>query len=99
MTSPVRRGYVDVPFGQVHYRVAGYGPPVVLLHDSPRSSAMHEELISALADEFTAIAIDTPGYGRSSPLPAEPRPEIPDYAAALGAALDALGIGRCVVYG
>lgn len=83
----------------MHYRVAGYGPPVVLLHDSPRSSAMHAELIAALADEFTAIAIDTPGYGRSTPLPSEPRPDISDYAAALGATLDALGIARCVVYG
>jgi pimeloyl-ACP methyl ester carboxylesterase len=90
---------VNVPFGQVHYRAAGYGPPVVLLHDSPRSSAMHEPLLAALADEFTAIAIDTPGYGRSTPLPPEPRPEIPDYAAALGAALTALGIERCALYG
>lgn len=90
---------MNVPSGQIHYRVAGYGPPVVLLHDSPRSSAMHADLIATLADEFTAIAIDTPGYGRSTPLPSAPRPEIPDYAAALGTALDALGIDRCVVYG
>ena len=97
--SSVRRGYVDVPFGQVHYRVSGLGPPVVLLHDSPRSSAMHEGLLDALGDEFTAIALDTPGYGASSPLPSEPRPEIVDYAAALGLTLDALGLPPCPVYG
>jgi pimeloyl-ACP methyl ester carboxylesterase len=97
--SAVRRGYVDVPFGQVHYRVAGLGPPVVLLHDSPRSSAMHEALLDSLADEFTAIALDTPGYGASSPLPASPRPEIPAFAAALGATLDALGLPPCPIYG
>ena len=94
-----RRGYVDVPFGQVHYRIAGSGPPVVLLHDSPRSSAMHLDLMQALADEFTTIALDTPGYGNSSPLPAEPRPEIPDFARALGDTLDALGLPPCPVYG
>lgn len=97
--SAVRRGYVDVPFGQVHYRSAGFGPPVVLLHDSPRSSAMHEAFLDWLGDEFTAIAIDTPGYGCSSPLPSSPRPEIPDYARALGAVLDALGLPPCPVYG
>lgn len=94
----VRRGYVDVPFGQVHYRVAGLGPPVVLLHDSPRSSAMHEALLDSLGDEFTAIALDTPGYGSSSPLPASPRPEIRDFAAALAVTLDALGLPPCPVY-
>ncbi|MCC6171016.1 MAG: alpha/beta hydrolase [Gammaproteobacteria bacterium] len=96
---PVRKGFVDVPSGQVHYRAAGYGPPVVLLHDSPRSSVMHTEMLQALAGEFTAIAIDTPGYGHSTPLPPEPVPTIPDYARALAATLEAFGIARCPVYG
>jgi len=95
----LRKGFVDVPHGQVHYRAAGFGPPVLLLHDSPRSSAMHIPLLQSLGEEFTAIAIDTPGYGHSTPLPSEPRPEIPDYARALAATLEAFGIGRCPVYG
>lgn len=97
--TPVRKGFVDVGQGQVHYRAAGFGPPVVLLHDSPRSSAMHVGLLQSLGNEFTAIAIDTPGYGHSTPLPAEPRPEIPDFARALAATLEAFGIDRCPVYG
>lgn len=96
---PVRRGFVNVSHGQVHFRHAGHGPPVVLLHDSPRSSTMHVALLEALSSEFTAIAIDTPGYGLSTPLPRTPRPEIPDFAAALAEALAALGIERCPVYG
>lgn len=96
---PVRKGFVDVPSGQIHYRAAGYGPPVVLLHDSPRSSVMHTEMLQALAGEFTAIAIDTPGYGHSTPLPSEPVPTIPDFARALAATLEAFGIARCPVYG
>ncbi len=96
---PVRKGFVDVPHGQVHYRAAGFGPPVVLLHDSPRSSAMHVPMLQALGREFTAIAIDTPGYGHSTPLPSEPRPEIPDFARAIAATLEAFGIERCPVYG
>lgn len=102
MNSPdivIRRGFVNVAHGQVHYRYAGHGPAVLLLHDSPRSSVMHESMLRALAGQFTAIAIDTPGYGLSTPLPAEPRPEIPDFAAALAATCAALGIERCPVYG
>jgi pimeloyl-ACP methyl ester carboxylesterase len=95
----IRKGFVDLPHGQVHFRFAGKGPPLLLLHDSPRSSVMHEALIETLSDEFTAIAIDSPGYGQSDPLPAEPRPEIPDYAGALAATQAALGIDRCAIYG
>lgn len=95
----IRKGFVDLSHGQVHFRYAGKGPPVLLLHDSPRSSIMHEALIDTLSDEFTAIAIDSPGYGQSDPLPFEPRPEIPDFARALAATQAALGIERCAIYG
>jgi len=93
-----RRGFVNAPHGVVHYRVAGFGPPVVLLHDSPRSSAMHADFIRWLGRDFTAIAIDTPGYGNSAPLPGT-TVEIPDFARALEGTLDALGIERCPIYG
>jgi pimeloyl-ACP methyl ester carboxylesterase len=94
-----RRGFVNAPHGQVHFRVAGFGPPVVLLHDSPRSSAMHSELLRFLGQDFTAIALDTPGYGNSAPLPSSPQPEIADFARALEHALHGLGLERCPIYG
>lgn len=94
-----RRGFVNTTQGQVHYRVAGSGPPVVLLHDSPRSSAMYGELLRWLGEHFTAIAIDTPGHGNSTPLPVSPQPEIADFARAISSALEALGIARCSIYG
>lgn len=99
VSQPVRSGFVNVAHGQVHFRYAGHGPPVVLLHDSPRSSAMHRPMLQALAGEFTAIAVDTPGYGLSTPLPSTPRPEIEDFARALADTLTALGIERCPIYG
>jgi pimeloyl-ACP methyl ester carboxylesterase len=95
----VRKRYVDLAHGQVHYRVGGKGPPVVLLHDSPRSSVMHLPQFQWLGQRFTVYALDTPGYGNSTPLPAEPAATIPDFGAALGEALHALGIGPCPVYG
>jgi len=95
----VRKAYLDLAHGQVHYRVGGDGPPVVLLHDSPRSSVMHLPQFQWLGQRFTVIALDTPGYGNSTPLPADPAPTIPHFGAALGEALRALGIGPCPVYG
>jgi hypothetical protein len=35
--TPVLKGFVAVPHGQVHFRYGGSGPVVVMLHDSPRS--------------------------------------------------------------
>ncbi|WP_161495035.1 alpha/beta hydrolase [Caulobacter sp. BP25] len=81
----------------VHYRTAGAGPVLVLLHDSPRSSSLHAPLLEAFSDRYEVIALDTPGYGESDPLPG--KPSIADFAEALGDALEALGVGRAIFYG
>ncbi|MBO6636631.1 MAG: alpha/beta hydrolase [Roseitalea sp.] len=82
---------------RVHIRVAGSGPPLLMLHESPRSSASMVGLMRQLSHRFTMIAPDTPGYGWSDPLPAE-RPEIADYAAMLPLLLDALRLESVLVY-
>ncbi|MEZ5102222.1 MAG: alpha/beta fold hydrolase [Thermoleophilia bacterium] len=94
----ITRHEVDVGGRPVHYRRAGEGPPVVMLHESPRSSLALARLASDLADRCTAIALDTPGYGGSAPLDL-PQPEIADFADALVATLDALGLDRVGLYG
>ena len=38
----MRFGYADTPLGQVHYREAGSGPAIVLLHESPISGRIYE---------------------------------------------------------
>ena len=83
---------------RVGYRRAGSGPPVAMLHASPRSSAALVPLGEALADRFTVFAFDNPGFGWSDPL-AIPRPDAADFGAALIGAFDALGIGSARVYG
>lgn len=92
------RGYADCGGRLVHFRRAGSGPPVVLLHDSPRSSVLHLPLLAEFSDAFTVYAPDTPGYGQSDPLPAAPRPEIDDFGDALAATLRALGLEGAAVY-
>ena len=92
------RHFVTVGSRQVHYRRGGSGPAVVLLHASPLSAASLLPLARALAPRFTVIALDTPGYGLSDPLPPA-APRIADYADALVETLAALGLDRCAVYG
>lgn len=94
----VRRGFVDVSFGQVHYRYAGAGPYLLLLHASPGSSRQLEGLVASLARDFRVLAPDTPGNGDSSPLPLR-EPEIADYTRGILEFLDALQIRSAHVYG
>jgi pimeloyl-ACP methyl ester carboxylesterase len=92
------RGYVGTSWGQVHYRAAGDdGPAVVLLHESPLSSAVYETTLPVLGRSTRAVAFDTPGYGTSDGPPGQA--EIADYAAVLLEAIDRLSIERFAVAG
>jgi pimeloyl-ACP methyl ester carboxylesterase len=83
---------------QVHYRRAGSGPPVLLLHQSPLSSLEMLPLLRQLAATHTVIAPDTPGYGVSEPLPdADVTMEM--LADNLAALLDVLAIDKTALYG
>ncbi len=89
---------VAVGDGALHFRRLGRGRPVVLLHESPRSSLVLMPLAERLADRFTVFALDTPGYGLSDPLPLD-RPQTGDFADAVATALRAAGLSRVPVYG
>lgn len=92
-----RRGYVDGPDGQIHYRTMGEGEPVVLVHMAPWSSIAFRHAMPKLADAgYRVIAIDLPGHGMSSPPKA---PSIEVYAEALAALIGQLDLAPCVVLG
>jgi branched-chain amino acid transport system substrate-binding protein len=63
------RGYADTVLGQIHYRREGSGAPLLLLSASGRSSRMFSRLIPLIAPRLDTIALDTPGFGGSDPLP------------------------------
>jgi pimeloyl-ACP methyl ester carboxylesterase len=95
----IRRGYLGTGSGQLHYRIAGQGPSVLLIPEPPRSSIVYTEIMERLSDEFTLIALDLPGYGNSSPLALSTTPAVTHFATSIAEALSALGIERCPVYG
>ncbi|WP_230206988.1 alpha/beta fold hydrolase [Novosphingobium sp. Gsoil 351] len=82
---------------KVHYRRSGSGPLLLMVHQSPRSSAEYERLMGQWSAHFTCVAPDSPGFGQSDPLPGEP--EIGDFADALDEFLGALGVETCPAYG
>jgi len=90
-TAPLRRAFVDGPFGQIHAwmtpPVAGRAP-LLLIHPSPYSGAYYHALMTVMRPGRQLIALDTPGFGAS----AAPRGPIAleDYARALAQALKGL---------
>src|SRR3712207_6150397 len=63
----IKKAYVDVPDGQLHYRYseAGSGPTLVFLHMTAASSAAYEPLMRELDGVVPTIAFDTMNYGES----------------------------------
>ena len=77
---------------EIAYERVGQGPPLVLVHGAAVDSRMWRPQLAALADEFTVIAWDEPGAGRSSDVPSDFA--LADYANSLATLIDALELGR-----
>ena len=82
----------------LHYRVAGSGPPLFALHPSPLDSSFLAPLMQRLAARATIIAPDSPGFGASDPLPG-PINDLGPCVRAMAALREALGLDRVGVYG
>lgn len=99
---PIRKAYSDTPLAggtvQTHYRTAGEGTPLVVLHPSPMSSAFMVPVIDTVSDLCRVLAPDTPGYGATDPLP-QPGDDLSPYVDWLRAFVDALGLDEFVLYG
>lgn len=94
----ITRHFAKLGNRRVHYRLCGNGPPLLMIHQSPRSSAEYEGLMREWGAHFTCIAPDSPGFGQSDPLP-DATADIDDFADALVDLLDSLGLERVAAYG
>ncbi|MEU6537046.1 Ohr family peroxiredoxin [Streptomyces sp. NPDC047000] len=100
LKGATHRGYLELPWGQVHFRRSGPagGPALVVVHQSPLSSATYEPAMAALAAHgLDTVAIDIPGFGMSDATPEQW--SIPEYATALWQITDALGLGKVHLLG
>ena len=64
--------WIETSAGKIFLRVsAGDGPPLLLLHGHPQSNVMWHRVAPALAERFTLVIADLPGYGWSDVPPAQ----------------------------
>jgi len=99
----IKRRFVDGPFGQIHIRDNGsqltVSPPLICLHQSPKSSREFAKILPALGRSRRVIAIDNPGHGESD-IPATIKDAtIENYARSAWAVLDKLGVSQIDLLG
>jgi haloacetate dehalogenase len=56
---------LDTERGTIYARVAGSGPPLLLLHGYPQTHLMWHAAAPLLAERFTVVVTDLSGYGAS----------------------------------
>ncbi len=93
----MRLAYAYTDRGSLHYAEAGQGPALLLMHATPGSWRAMAALMPLLAAHFRVIALDTPGYGNSDPVPGTP--SIKAMAHSVVALLDALSLPRAHLLG
>ena len=88
---------IDLHGHRAIYRIAGEGPPVVLIHGMVNSSRHWEAVARRLADDYTVVAPDLIGHGDS----ATPRGDysLGAHAASIRDLLTAIGIDRATIVG
>lgn len=82
---------VTVKGADIFVKQVGQGVPMLMLHGSPDTGAMWEPVIERLKNKVRCIAIDLPGFGRST-MPANFDMSVDNFAEVVNGLLDALGI-------
>jgi pimeloyl-ACP methyl ester carboxylesterase len=97
--NATNRHFFATQFGDIHYIDVGSSdtPPLVLLHQTPRSTDEFAEVIPLLAAEHRVVAMDNPGYGCSDIPPRQPTVE--EYADTVVELLDHLEIPKAHLVG
>lgn len=81
----------------IAYERVGSGPPLVLVHGAAEDHRIWQPQLTDLADEFTVVAWDEPGAGRSSDVPSGV--SLADYADCLAAVIESVALGPAHVAG
>jgi haloacetate dehalogenase len=93
---------IDTGDAEIHLRIGGDGPPVVLLNGYPQSGACWHKVAPALAERYRVIVPDLRDYGDSKGPAPDSENELYSkrgMAADIAGVLDALSIETAMVVG
>lgn len=94
--------HIDTGHGSVFVRTKGEGAPLLLLHGFPETHVMWHRIAPRLAESFTVVCADLPGYGNSAGPPVA-EDHVPHskraFADSLVTVMSRLGFSRFMVAG
>lgn len=90
--------FVSVGRERIHYKRAGHGPALLLLHGSGSSLQAFDRVTQDLSARFDVIRMDLSGFGLTGPR-SDRDYRVPTYAATVAEFLTAIGLTRCSVVG
>ncbi len=97
MSESIRHGYAWTGRGEMHFAQAGKGDVLLLLHATPRSHRYFRHALPLFARRYRTLAVDTPGFGNSHPLPSNA--SMQTLAQCFVDFMDALSIERANIVG
>lgn len=89
-----RRKWIE---GGTHFRIAGNGPPLILIHGVGLDLTLWAGFVAAFEADFTVIRYDMLGHGLSAKPPGRRR--LADFVAQLRRLHDYFGVGPAAVVG
>lgn len=98
MANTIENCFTTIQGCTIHYKKAGAGSLLVLLHPSPRNSNLFLPFIQQLQEHFLVVAPDLPGYGLSEPLKEDIK-DINSYVPFLKEFIDSFSINNVLLYG
>ena len=94
----IKRGFINTPDGQIEYREAGEGKPLLFMHATPVSSAYYAEYFRFFPSGYRLIAMTTIGYGESSK-PNKPYTSVKEFAQSVQWFIDGLELETFDLFG
>ncbi|MEH6991774.1 alpha/beta hydrolase [Neobacillus drentensis] len=90
--------YLSVEDLSIHYEKEGNGNPIIILHGMGNNSQSWKKQLAGLSENYTVIAWDAPGYGKSSD-PKEEFKEFSQFADILKGFIEALNYKSVTLLG
>ncbi len=92
-------GYLEIHGGRLYHEVRGDGPTVLINTKDALDAEHYGEVAELLADEFTVVTWDRPGYSRSAQPSGPPSTTFEEQADDAAALIEILGLAPVAVYG
>lgn len=92
-------GYLEIHGGRLYHEVRGNGPSVLINTKDALDAGHYREVAERLADEFTVVTWDRPGYSRSAAPDGPPSTTFEEQADDAAALIEILGLAPVAVYG